>query len=333
MKPMNFVKLMSVSICLLSFLFLTQGCLNDDLSVCGVRLSFNYPDSLGDNRFEADVRKANVYIFDAATGLFVSEYAATFEQLVDGHILPINLGAGRYHFITWGNVGDNFEITHFVPDSSLFSDARLTLNALDNIVREYPDSLYYGIDTVEVKASDLVLNKEIGLNLIKNNKKINVTTKVLFDDATVDPSSVHCSITSKNGTYRFDNIPTGEQYTYIPPFGQELVDSTDYSLRSNFIILREFDDNSFTESQLKITSDSGGTRQEGAVDENNTAEGFEYKIPLTNCLAPIAAAIGDAIEDIDEFDIEIVLSETNGSISVTVRDWNDGGDGEYPVIL
>jgi hypothetical protein len=319
MKPMNFVKLMSVSICLLSFLFLAQGCLTDDLSVCGVRLSFNYPDSVGDNRFVADVRKANVYIFDATTGLFVNEYAATFEQLVDGHILPINLSAGRYHFITWGNVGNDFEITPFTPDSSMFSDARLRLNMADNIVREYPDSLYYGIDTVEVKASDLVINKTIGLNLIRNNKKINVITNVLYDGETVDPSSFHCSISSKNGTYKFDNYPTGEQYTYIPPEGQEQVDSADYRLHSSFVVLREFNESSLTESVLRVASGSG-TRQEGA-------ESFEYKIPLTQCLAPIAAGIGDAIENIPEFTIEIFITETNGSISVTVRDWNDGEEG------
>jgi hypothetical protein len=318
MKPMNFVKLMSVSICLLSFLLLTQGCLTDDLSVCGVRLSFNYTETPGeDNRFASDVRKANVYIFDAVSEVFIDEYEATFEQLVDGHILPINLEVGEYVFITWGNVSDNFEITSFVPDSSKFSDARLRLNVLDNTLREYPDSLYYGVDTVIVKANDLVLNKTIGLNLVRNNKKIYVTTNVLYDGATVDPSSYHCSITSKNGTYKFDNFPTGEQYTYIPPDGQEQVDSADYKLHSNFVVFREFDNSSFTESLLKVTS-YNGTRQEGASD----GESFEYRIPLTQCLAPIAAEIGDAIENIPEFEIEIFITDTNGSVSVTVRDWN-----------
>jgi hypothetical protein len=317
MKPMNFVKLMSVAICLLSFLLLTQGCLNDDLSVCGVRLSFNYTETPdGDNQFASDVRKANVYIFDAVTGVFVNEYSATFEQLVDGHILPINLAAGTYDFITWGNIGDEFEKTSFVPGETTFAEARLTLNVLDNIVREYPDSMYYAQRTVELKASDLVLNQEIDLNLVRNNKRINVTTKVLLDDIAVDPSSFHCSITSKNGTYKFDNIPTGEQYTYIPPEGQEQVDSADNALHSNFVVLRELNENSYTESRLKIYSNDAGTRQEGAAND-----GFEYEISLTECLQ--AVVVADAsIEDQPEFDIEIFITHTNGTLSVTIKDWN-----------
>jgi hypothetical protein len=319
MKPMNFVKLTGVSICLLPFLFLTQGCLNDDLSVCGVRLSFNYPDSLGDNRFASDVRKANVYIFDAISGVFVNEYSATFEQLVDGHILPINLAAGKYHFITWGNVGDNFEITPFVRDSSKFSDARLKLNISDNTIRDYPDSLYYGIDTVEVKANDLVLNKVIGLNLMKNNKKINVTTRGLYDEDSeiADPSapSFYCLITSKNGTYDFENYPTGEQYKYISP--REEIDSTDYTLRSDFIVLREFSNNSLTDSRLKIIHSNGNTRQEGGVAEEEFLD-----VSLTECLNTVVVAGGPAIEDIPEFDIEIIVSWTNGTYSITINDWN-----------
>jgi hypothetical protein len=319
MKPMNFVKLISVSICLLSFLFLTQGCLTDDLSVCGVRLSFNYTETPdGDNRFASDVRTANVYIFDAVSGVFVNEYSATFEQLVDGHILPINLAVGEYDFITWGNLGDEFEKTSFVPGETTFDEARITLKAVDNIVREYPDSMYYGAMRATVKATDLVLNQEIGLNLGRNNKKINVTTKVLFDDTTVDPSSYHCSITSKNGTYKFDNIPTGEQYTYIPPDGQEQVDSTDYTLHSNFVILRELNSNSYTESRLKIYSNGGSTRQ-GEVTGS-----FEEEVSLTDCLQAVVAA-GTTIEDVPEFDIEIMITYTNGTPSITIRDWSGSG--------
>jgi hypothetical protein len=321
MKPMNFVKLISVSICLLSFLFLTQGCLNDDLSVCGVRLSFNYTDTIGgDNKFASEVGKANVYIFDAVDSIFITEYAATFEELVDGHILPVNLAVGKYLFITWGNIGGQFEITPLVPNSSSFSDARLRLNVLDNTLREYPDSVYYGIDTVEVKATDLVLNKEIGLNLVKNNKRINVTTRWLYEGSatTGDASSYRCQITSKNGTYKFDNYPTGEQYIYRAP--HEEADSVDFVLRSNFVVLREFNDNSRTDSKLKVFHNRGGTRQ-GEVEEEY------FDVPLTRCLEPYAVADGRPIEDIPVFDIELIISETSAGFSVVVRPWKgDGSD-------
>jgi hypothetical protein len=323
MKPMNFVKLMSVAICLLPFLFLTQGCLNDDLSVCGVRLSFNYPDSLGDNRFASDVRKANVYIFDANTGVFVNEYSATFEQLIDGHILPVNLSAGTYDFITWGNLGDQFEKTSFVPGETTFSEARLTLNALDNIVREYPDSMYYGAMRAKVvEAKDLVLNQEIVLDLKKNNKIINVTTRGLYDESSIieDPSSpaFYCLITSKNGTYKFDNYPTGEQYKYIThdSIAHNAEDSTDITLRSNFVVLREFNDNSLTDSRLKIIASNGNTRQEGNAPEEEFLD-----VSLTQCLNTVAVAEGAAIEDIEEFDIEIIVTWTGATYSITINNW------------
>jgi hypothetical protein len=317
MKPMNFVKLIGVSIFLLPFLFLTQGCLEDDLSVCGVRLSFNYTDTIGgDNKFVSDVRTANVYIFDANTGVFVDEYSATFEQLVDGHILPINLATGTYDFVTWGNVSDQFEKTSFVPGETTFAEARLTLNVLDNTLREFPDSLYYGAYRATVKASDLVLNQEIDLELKRNNKRINVTTRGLYDEDSdiADPSapSFYCLITSKNGTYKFDNYPTGEQYTYIAP--REEVDST-YALRSDFVVLREFNDSSRTDSRLKIIGSNGNTRQSGVPEEQF------LDVSLTECLNTVAIAEGAAIEDISEFDIEIVVSETNGTFKITINDY------------
>ncbi|MDR1202811.1 MAG: FimB/Mfa2 family fimbrial subunit, partial [Tannerellaceae bacterium] len=324
-----FVKLMSVSICLLSFLFLTQGCLTDDLSVCGVRLSFNYTETPdGDNRFASDVRKANVYIFDAINGVFVDEYSATFEQLVDGHILPINLAAGTYDFITWGNIGDQFEKTSFVPGETTFDEARITLKALDNTIREYPDSMYYGNMRAIVKASDLVLNQEIDLHLMKNNKRINVTTRGLYDEtSTIDvPSNptFYCLITSKNGTYKFDNYPTGEQYKYITrdsiAYNEE--DSTDVTLRSDFVVLREFSDNKLTDSRLKIIHSNGNTRQEGGVAEEEFLD-----VSLTQCLNTVVVAGGPPIEDIEEFDIEIVVSWTNGTYSITINDWNYSHSG------
>jgi hypothetical protein len=328
MKPMNFIKIIGVSIFLLPFLFLTQGCLEDDLSVCGVRLSFNYPDSLGDNRFASDVRAANVYIFDANTGIFVDEYSATFEQLVDGHILPINLATGTYDFITWGNIGDKFEKTSFVSGETTFDEARITLKALDNTVREYPDSMYYGRHRAIVKASDLVLNQEIDLKLERNNKRINVTTKGLYDENSTiaDPSnpSFYCLITSKNGTYKFDNYPTGEQYKYITRDSimyDEEADSTDYTLRSNFVVLREFSDNSLTDSRLKIIHSNGNTRQEGGAPEEEFLD-----VSLTQCLNTVVVAGGPAIEDIDEFDIEIIVSWTNGTYSIKINDWNYYGN-------
>jgi hypothetical protein len=319
MKPMNFVKLMSVSICLLSFLFLTQGCVDDDLSVCGVRLSFNYTEDTPDNKFASDVKKANVYIFDATTGVFVNEYTATSSQLVNGHILPITLATGTYDFITWGNIGDEFEKTDFVPGVTTFDEARLTLHVLDNTLREYPDSMYYGsMRDIKIGADSLVANQTIDLKLKRNNKRINVTTRGLYDEKSTitDPSapSFYCLITSKNGAYKFDNNPTGEQYKYIAP--HEEVDITDYSLRSDFVVLREFNDNSLTDSRLKIIH-HGGTRQEGGVVEEEFLD-----VSLTQCLNTVAVAIGDAIENIDKFDIEVIVSETNGTISISVNGWN-----------
>jgi hypothetical protein len=77
---------------------------------------------------------------------------------------------------------------------------------------------------------------------------------------------------------------------------------------------------------LTGTSDDGGTRQEG-VDDNGG--GFKLKFELTRCLAPIAAAIGAAIEDVEEFDIEIIISETNTSFDITINGYSYSGiDGE-----
>jgi uncharacterized protein YjfI (DUF2170 family) len=44
-------------------------------------------------------------------------------------------------------------------------------------------------------------------------------------------------------------------------------------------------------------------------------------MPLTNLLSLVAAAADTDIENKDEFTIEIIVSRTNGTVSIVVNDW------------
>jgi hypothetical protein len=304
-------------------MLLTQGCVRDDLSVCGVRLMFNYmPRSSVENKFATDIRQVNIYAFDANTGVFVNQFEATTENMVDGCVLYINIEPGDYDFIVWGNTLNDYDITPFERGKTTIDEAKLTLKVqADRVKQVYPDSLYYGsVLDAKVLAADLQANQIINVDMQKNNKIIHVIAHGLYDDNSIlEEDSVspsfNCYIDSKNGNYRFNNYPTGEHYTYIP---KERVLKTEKVLSSDFNILREFNNPAQTDSRIRVVH-RNKTKQ-GTVEE----EEF-FNISLTACLLIVAAA-GD-ISLTEEFTIEIFVTHTNGTVSIKIGDWQSGGDG------
>jgi hypothetical protein len=120
-------------------------------------------------------------------------------------------------------------------------------------------------------------------------------------------------ITSKNGRYRFDNnYPTGEHYTYMP---QERIGTTEEgetALFSDFVVLREMNDEAATDSHLRIVHRT--TRADEIEEEF-------LNLPLTNLLRIVATAEGTTIENKDEFDVTVFVDHTNGTVDVILNDW------------
>jgi hypothetical protein len=329
MKPINFCKIQGriAAICLLFLLSSMPGCLQDDLSVCGMRIMFRYTENGSqDNRFATDVGQVSVYVFDATTGLFLQEHSATVDQLVDSCVMSINIYPGNYHFIAWGNVTSDYEITPFVKGQTSLDEALLTLKAQENLVSDYPDELFYGATMDYEVVPALQQNLLIPIDMMNNNKRIHVIAHGLYDDNSIqqaDPDNpiFHCLITSKNGNYRFDNNPTGEQYTYIP---QERLSVADEVLLSDFVVLRELNAPAATSSRLRVLHRDVTPMQSGgeAVEEEF------LDLPLTELL--IAATLpngGGSLDNYDDVTIEVFVTHTNGTVTVRVNDWMYVGGG------
>jgi hypothetical protein len=301
------------------------GCIQDDLSVCGLRVMFRYseqntPQDI--NRFASDVKQVSLFVFDAETNLFLSEQSATADQMTDSCMLSLNMFPGEYHFIAWGNVANDYAFDPFVKGQTTLSEAMIMLKAQNNLVEEYPDFLYFGSETYTVRP-DLQMNQLITIQMINNAKRIHVKAMGLYDDNTVlqeDPAnpSFRAEIISRNGQYGFDNNPTGEQYTYMPRGeridipSERLSDDDAIALLSDFVVLRETSNSDLTSSRLRI------------LHRGNTRAGEEefFNVSLTQLLLIVAEAEQTTIENKDEFTIEIFISRTNGSVEIKINDWN-----------
>jgi hypothetical protein len=296
------------------------GCIQDDLSVCGLRVMFRYTGknaSLDINRFASEVKQVNLYVFDANTKLFLSEQSATVEQMLDSCMLSLNIFPGDYTFVAWGNVVNDYEFEPFVQGQTTLDDAVLTLKSQDGsrLIDDYPDYLYFGSQTYTV-IPDIQANQLITIDMVNNNKRIHLIARGLYDDNSimeVDPEkpSFHAYITSKNGRYRFNNNPTGEQYTYISP--SERVSVDEQALISDFVILREFSTAGMTDSRLQVVH-----RDVTRAEEEEFIPGG---VSLTTLLLMVASATETTIENTDDFTVEILVDHTNGTVELVINEW------------
>jgi hypothetical protein len=302
------------------------GCIQDDLSVCGLRVMLRYAERNATqdvNRFASDVKQVSLFIFDAETDLFLSEQSATVDQMIDNCMLSLNVFPGDYHFVAWGNVAEDYEFEPFIKGQTTLDEAIITLKAQNNMVDEYPDDLYFGSKTYTV-LPDLQANQQIVIDLVNNTKRIHVIATGLYDENSIleeDPQNptFRAEISSRNGRYTFDNNPdpTGGQYTYIPRERFEVITEggdEEGALLSDFVVLRETSIKEATNSSLRIYH-RGNTRAGGEGEEEF------YSVSLTDLLLIVASLEETTIENKDEFTLNIFINKTNGSVTIRVNEW------------
>jgi hypothetical protein len=311
MKPINLVKIWGI-FCLTSIGLLTQGCVADDLSVCGISMYFKYTRNIdGIDKFSSSINKINLYVFDA-DGLFIEEYSEERDSLPPSFSIFLNLTPGVYDFIAWGNLGDDYEYPVFEKGVTRLSEVQLSLRRdPENTVNNLPAPLYHGgIYRREIIATELQVSQTLSIDMIKDTKEIKVTASGL---AMQDPTKASdleygCAITSINGDYRFDNSITGDaRLQYIP---QETV-GTEHQLISDFVIMRELSDRS-TASRLIVNRNS--------ADDGGPAE------ELINVdLVPILLALAQEqdLDLVDRFNIELFFDFTHATVSINLPGWDD----------
>jgi hypothetical protein len=315
MKPINFIKIWG-AFCLMSAGLLMQGCVADDLSVCGISMHFKYTRNRDHiDKFSSSINKINLYVFDK-DGLFVEEYVEERDSLPQDFTIFLNLTPGVYDFVAWGNLGEDYEYTSTLEKGiTRLSDLQLSLKRnAQNQVTTLPGSLYYGGLRKEILATDLQFSQTLIMDMMKDTKEITVVAAGL---AMQDPTKAAVleygsSITSRNGDYRFDNSITGDtRLQYVP---QEAV-GTEHELISKFVIMRELEDES-TASQLMINRYSSS----GEIEEQ--------LIPPRD-LVPILMAIAqeEDLDVVDQFEIRIDFDFTHGTFTINIPGWDSGITG------
>lgn len=310
MRPINFTKKLTTSICLAILMLSMQGCVEDDLSVCGVSLKFTYTQNLEDvDKFAEEVNRVDVFVFDS-NHIFVGRFTEGSSRLHgSSYSMPLNLMEETYTFAVWGNLCDDYVLTDLVAGETSLEEAMLSLNRESDIIEWHPGSLYFGSRTEDVHPAEQS-NQLITIDMMRDTKNIRVITKglPLEDPAVSDNKEYTCTISSRNGDYKFDNSITGSsRLQYIPV---SYVDTTaNTSLVSDFVTLRELNDAS-TGSRLQLEYDSEETGQYRQL--------FDADL-VRDLLLP--ASISTNLDIEHDFTIELEVDFTMGSVTVTIGEW------------
>ncbi|MDH6307066.1 hypothetical protein M2459_003123 [Parabacteroides sp. PF5-5] len=317
MKPIKLVNKWIAAFCMLSLMVTLQGCVQDDLSDCGIGVQFRYIKNVeGVDKFAAAVDKISLFVFDEK-GTYLGEYSDQGDILTDNYIMNISLRAGIYQLVAWGNLCDDYLLTPFTIGVTQIEEVLLSLKNTEYTVENHPTHLFYGgINTIEI-TSDYTGRKHVLMDMMKNTNSIHVTAyglplEITSKSASRSGTTFDCTITSRNGDYKFDNSITGERLTYIPGYGTE-----GQVLLSEFVIMRELNDGS-TGSRLIVTHHKGSGEEESKSGEaEETVE--LLNVSLTDLLVP-ASITGDLDID-DDFNIELIFDYTNSTATIIVNGW------------
>jgi hypothetical protein len=337
MKPAIFFNRNFAVACVSALFLLMQGCVTDDLSICGISVHFTYTKNLeGVDKFSSSINKVNLYVFDT-DGYFIQEYVVEKDTLPQDLTIYVNLSPGTYDFVAWGNLGEDYEIlSAFEKGVTRMDDLQLSLKRQpDNTVleTEMPDPLYHGgLFRSEILATDLQINQKLTIDMMKDTKDIKVIAHGLAVTAETRSAGTpyDCTITSRNGDYKFDNSITGDaRLRYIPQ--ASVISADDESLLvSDFVIMREFNTTGITDSRLILNRQATSAAEERVLLDEDLlpyllAAGTGDVLAIKQALSLRPYVVEESWANLDIWDDTITINlwfdETTGTVSVSVNDW------------
>jgi len=227
------MKKLEILICSFLFLFAATSCLHDDLSDCHEQVYLKMTYTLNADyidKFSRSVEEVAVFIYDADE-VFVKKEEARVSELIHSNTLPLNLPAGEYTAIVWGNaLTDDYEIS----GTESLSILRLKLLTQGNqpLHTDLPH-LFHGIIDFEVTREK---EQEVTVDLIKNTNSIRIVLQGIYETRSAPNSDYAVRITGSNGIYRYDNTKEEAQSSlqYIPTY----TTSEGVSVWADFTVLR-----------------------------------------------------------------------------------------------
>lgn len=215
---------------MLLFLALTS-CIDDSTDGCPAGLSLRFEYTLNESNkdlFTDQVTHLDLDLYDK-DGYYVKSYKLLQSELKNGNTFPLSLPTGSYTFVTWANMPDG---AYQYTSGSKLEDMRVKLNVSDDEADPVYLSLFHGITSMAVGKT---VNNQQTISLTQNTILLHILLKETTETNPLKIGDYTISITSSNGTYRYDNSVVGdEQLSYKP--GYSLVD--EYTLKSDFTLLR-----------------------------------------------------------------------------------------------
>lgn len=309
-------------------LFLLVGCVNDDLSVCGLKLHFKYTRNMANtDRFKEEITKVNLYIFDSVEGTLVDEYTVEQNPMPEDFTIYLNLEPGLYDFVAWGDLKNSYSLTFpAVKGVTTRTELEVQLNRSDSAITNLPTNLYYGsIEQYQVASHDLLIQKDTVISMIKDTKEITVVAHglAIIGSNRTAGTAYDCHISALDGNLSFKNYTISDDLIqYIPNADVE----EDSILVSRFAIVRNHDiirDDEgrprSPQSRVRVNRiDSDGTSQRSLLDMDL----YPILVAAANMDPLVVAGGGDLPVDIkDKYQIDIFFDETYGTASIFIGDW------------
>lgn len=270
----------------LLLVFLLPSCIKEDLDDCGTFLYFSYLGDFNKEIFPEKIDKVNLYVYDV-NGNLVETILLDRNDLKRSQGTQLNLPAGDYHLVCWGNAYGDTQInddatlrTGIVAAPHYFTKETITTN----------DSLYIGSKDIklsgDILGTDTVYFSSAHIKMLVQTSGLEGETSSPFDIVVENVSS----------TVDFSKNFSTEKSIYYPLS----VNSSDGIFDARFNVLRFNDVN---DVRIKLVN-----------KETNTVV---YNLSLKDFMAENNITVNGINEAF------VGISFRFNGLSVTVKPWDE----------
>lgn len=212
--------------------FALTSCIDESADGCpdGLSLRFEYTlNESNEDLFADEVSHLDLDLYDK-DGYYVKSYKLLQSELKNGNTFPLSLPVGSYTFVTWANMPDG---AYQYTSGPKLEDIQVKLNVSPSDEADPAFlSLFHGITTIEVAKT---INNQHTISLTQNTILLHILLEEADNTNPLKIGDYSISITSRNGTYNYDNsVADGDLLFYKPSYF--LID--EHTLKSDYTLLR-----------------------------------------------------------------------------------------------
>lgn len=210
----------------------------DKLEPCETIIQFNYDYNMAyTNQFGRQTEQVSLFVFDN-NGKFVTVISDKKDSFENDYGMSLNLDPGKYTFIAYSGLDDNYAKVNLVPGTSTPEDLKVLLNRNSgNISNTELKPLLYGIiKDKEIKGS---LDETITIPMMKLSNKIRIVFQDLSKESTsqIDVNNYDFEITGANGKYDGTGNSLTDDLLHYTPYYKENIEGGGAAVEINTLRL------------------------------------------------------------------------------------------------